>query len=310
MKRTFSLGKVDLALLLVAVLWGFNMPVMKYGMGHMPPLAFNWLRFTLSVPAAWMLVLTGRKNTRSIPKSDWKPLFGIGFAFFAFIWLFTTGLSKTTAGNTAILMGLLPLGVVFWNRILRGETLSSRMYVGILLSLVGALIVVFWSGREVSLKSQHILGDLILLLGVLANGYFMAGSKALTEKSPPTLVATYCFTIAFALLSVVSIPSLLQVNWHTLTRVDYLAIFYCGPVALTITNFLWIWGVSKIGSTRTSVFNNLQLVFAITGGVAFLGEGLDMKMLLGALVIFTGVYLCRTGKLSTEGLASKNPLDT
>ena len=56
MKRTFPLGRVDLALLLVAVLWGFNMPVMKFGMGRMPPLAFNWLRFALSVPMAWALL--------------------------------------------------------------------------------------------------------------------------------------------------------------------------------------------------------------------------------------------------------------
>ncbi len=297
MKRIRSFGRVDLALLLVAALWGLNMPFMKYGMGHMPPLAFNLLRFILSIPTAWLLVLAGNNETKSIKAADLKPLFWIGFAFFAFIWFFTIGLSKTTSGNTAILMGLLPLGVVFWNRVFRVEALSRRMYGGILLSLAGAMIVVFYSGKEISLDSQHVVGDLIVLLAVVANGYFLAKSKALTEKHPPMLVVTYCFTIAFGLLLVVSIPSLLEVDWSSLTMLDYLAIFYCGPVALIITNFLWIWCVSQIGSTRTSVFNNLSPVFAIAGGVFFLGESFGPMMLVGAMVIFSGLYICRTGKI-------------
>lgn len=80
---------------------------------------------------------------------------------------------------------------------------------------------------------------------------------------------------------------------------DYLATVYCGPVALIITNFLWILDISKIGSTRTSVFNNLSPIFAIAGGVAFLGESFGPKMLLGAVVIFMGIYICCTGKLPT-----------
>ena len=262
----------------------------------MPPLAFNWLRFALSIPAAWLLIFVGNGETKSIKANNLKPLFGMAFAFFSFAWLFTIGLSKTTSGNTAIFMGLLPLGVVFWNRILRVEVVSGRMYAGIFLSLAGALIVAFYSGKKVSLDSQHIFGDLLVLLAVIANGYFLAKSKRMTENIPPPLLVTYCFTIAFVLLSVVSIPSLFEVDWYSLTMLDYLAIFYCGPVALIITNFLWIWGVSKIGSTRTSVFNNLSPIFAIAGGVAFLGESFGPIMLLGAVVVFTGLYICRTGK--------------
>jgi len=296
MKRTFPLGRVDLALLLVAVLWGFNMPVMKFGMGRMPPLAFNWLRFALSVPMAWALVGAGRGRHARIARADRSRLFLVGLAFFGFIACFTLGLSRTTSGNTAILMGMLPLGVVFWNRLLRVEGISGRMYGGILLSLAGALLVVLCSGKQISVNSRHLAGDLVVLLGVLANGYFLAGSKPLTGKYPPTLVATWCFSIAFVLLTAISIPSLLQVHWHALGAGDWLAIVYCGPAALTVTNFLWVWGVSQIGSTRTSVYNNLPPVFAIAGGVAFLGESFGPRMLLGALVIFIGLYICRSGR--------------
>ena len=84
-------------------------------------------------------------------------------------------------------------------------------------------------------------------------------------------------------------------NWPALTGTDYFCIVYCGPLALTVTNFLWIWGVSEIGSTRTSVYNNLPPIFAIAGGVLFLGESFGLVMLAGALVIFYGIYVCRTG---------------
>lgn len=304
MKPSLALNKVDLALLGVAVLWGFNMPAMKYGMGHMPPLAFNWLRFLLSVPAAWLMLLGSGAQAKPITREDWKELVKVGFAFFAFIWFFTLGLSRTTAGNTAILMGLLPLGVALWSRILGTESISKRLAAGIFISLAGALIIVFGSGKEVSLRGQHITGNLLILLGVLANGYFMAGCKPLTAKHAPQRVATFCFTIAFAFLTLVSLPSLGQVHWHALRGIDYFCIFYCGPMALTLTNFLWIWGVSKIGSTRTSVYNNLPPIFAILGGVAFLGEHFGMAMLVGSLIIFSGVYICRTAKAALERSAA------
>ena len=296
MKSNSSFGKVDLALLLVTFLWGLNMPAMKYGMGHIPPLAFNWLRFLLSIPTAWLLLCLGNCEAKSIKACDIKPLFWIGFAFFAFIWFFAIGLSKTTSGNTAILMGMLPLGVVFWNQIFRVETLSRRMYAGILLALSGGLIVIVYSGKEISLGSQHVVGDLTVLLGMIANGYFLAKSKPLTEKYSSRLVVTYCFTIAFVLLSVVSIPSLYEFNWNSLTMTDYLALIYSGPIALVVTNFLWIWCVSEIGCARTSVFNNISPIVAIAGGVVFLGESFGLKMLLGAIVVFSGIYVCRTGK--------------
>ena len=78
---TKYLNKVDLALLLVAVLWGFNMPAMKYGMGHMPPLAFNWLRFLLSVPAAWLIIGVPHGRIRPVAPGDWPAFVRIGFAF-------------------------------------------------------------------------------------------------------------------------------------------------------------------------------------------------------------------------------------
>ncbi|HWQ10877.1 MAG TPA: DMT family transporter [Holophaga sp.] len=295
MPRSSPLGRVDLALLLVAVLWGFNMPVMKLGMAHMPPLAFNWLRFAMGVPCAWGLLLGTGGRTGSIAPGDWRALVKVALGFFCFIACFTLGLSRTTAGNTAILMGMLPLGVALWNRILGVESLSRRMVLGILLSLLGALVVVLGTGKEVSFKTQHITGDLIVMAGVLANGYFLAGSKPLTARYPAGQVATWCFTISFMLLTPFSAPSLLRVPWHALGRADWLAAFYCGPLALTITNFLWIWGVSRIGSTRTSVYNNLPPIFAIAGGVAFLGESFGPVMLAGTVVILAGVYLCRTG---------------
>ena len=295
MARSLPLGRVDLALLLVAALWGFNMPVMKLGMQHMPPLAFNWLRFALSVPCAWALLGVLPGGLGPVPRPDRPALLKVGAAFFAFIACFTLGLSRTTAGNTSILMGMLPLGVVFWNRLLGEERLSRRMVAGILVSLAGACLVVAGTGREISLRASHLTGDLVVMAGVLANGYFLAGSRPLTARLPAARVATWCFTLAFLLLTPFSIPSLLQVSWSSLGWSSWLAAFYCGPLALTVTNFLWIWGVSRIGSTRTSVYNNLPPIFAITGGVAFLGEPFGPAMAVGAFIVIAGVYLCRTG---------------
>lgn len=74
----------------------------------------------------------------------------------------------------------------------------------------------------------------------------------------------------------------------------WLSVAYSGILGICVGNFLWVWGVGKIGSARTSLFGNISPVFAVASGYLLLGEEFGLLQLVGAVVIFWGVYRARS----------------
>ncbi len=56
----------------------------------------------------------------------------------------------------------------------------------------------------------------------------------------------------------------------------------------------WQWGISRVGANRVLVYQYLITLTGVISGVLLLGEGLGKEQLIGAAVIFCGVYLGRS----------------
>ena len=61
------------------------------------------------------------------------------------------------------------------------------------------------------------------------------------------------------------------------------------------TSFLamqfWNWGLSRIEASRVGVFSYLEPVFAGLVAIVFLGERLTAATAVGAVLVFTGIFL-------------------
>ena len=69
------------------------------------------------------------------------------------------------------------------------------------------------------------------------------------------------------------------------------ALVYLGAVG-TVIGFVWYYeGVKAIGPARTAVFNNLVPVFGIGLGALMLGEPILISMVVGGILVITGVLL-------------------
>ena len=67
--------------------------------------------------------------------------------------------------------------------------------------------------------------------------------------------------------------------------------FFAGVVGMGIANAIWMWGTGKIGSTRISLYNNLNPVAALIGAFIMLGERLNVYQYMGVAVIFAAIIL-------------------
>jgi O-acetylserine/cysteine efflux transporter len=76
---------------------------------------------------------------------------------------------------------------------------------------------------------------------------------------------------------------------------------YSGVVALSLALVLWFFSVRKVGNSQTAVYSNLQPILAIVFAHLLLGETVTTTLLLGAGVVFAGIYFTRRGRETVSG---------
>ena len=288
-----SLLFIEGILLLVSFIWGINPTIMKVGLLYLPPMPYNALRMLIALFFAWFMLYMS-KTYKPFERQDIKPMLLVGaVGFFVFQLTFTFGVQNTTAGNSSLLLALVPASVAIINKLFKIEDITAAMVLGIGLSLFGVCLIVVGSGKEFSTSGNHLVGTFMMLIAQFAYGYYSVFSKPLLHKYSTYQVTAYMVTIATALFIPISIPSLLPIPWEAVPLIAWYSVLYSGIFAICIGNFLWMWAIGKIGSTRTALYNNISPIFAVATGYAFLGEGFSWLQFFGAVVIFAGMYLTR-----------------
>lgn len=83
-----------------------------------------------------------------------------------------------------------------------------------------------------------------------------------------------------------------------------------GVVAPPVVRYLTYIGIDRLGASRSDPARSLTVFFAIFFAILFLGEPLDLRILVGAAFIFAGVVLLsRPDKVSPEQTRTWEPKD-
>ena len=284
---------VYFVMIFVTFIWGVNMPIMKIGLFYVPSMPYNAARMLCALVAALIFTMF-TKSYRPIAREDIKTILLVSIGgFFVFQLFLTAGVQKTTAGNGSLIMALLPVSVAVINKICKIEEISRFALGGIICSLVGIVLIVAGSSKEINFDDEHIYGVLLLLGAQASYGYYTVFSKDLLMRYSTYQITTYIVLISTVLFCLTAWPSIVATNWQQVPLVAWASILYSGVFALCICNFLWIWSVGKAGSVKASIYNNLSPVFAIIGGYLLLGETFSLLQFFGAAIIFFGLYLAR-----------------
>ena len=71
----------------------------------------------------------------------------------------------------------------------------------------------------------------------------------------------------------------------------FLLVLYCGIGPALISYLLWIKAIKIIGANNSGLFLNLIPIFSSLISIFFLKERLELFHIVGAILIFTGIYL-------------------
>lgn len=281
----------DLLLLVMALIWGVNYIVAKYGTQVFAPLAFNCARIGLATVVLWSIVLL---RGQALPRrTDLLMLLGLGaLGNGLYQILFVEGLARIRASDMALVLAASPAIMALIARLRGVERTGLRGVAGIALSLSGIALVVFGAQGDAAGSSTS-LGYLLTIGACLCWCTYSVLLKPLTERVDGITLSAVTMTGGLLPMIVVGAPSLIATRWSLVGPAAWGAVAYSGVLALVVAYLFWYRGVRVLGPTRAAMYGNLQPIFAIAVAWAVLGEAPRAMQIAGAACIMSGLLLTR-----------------
>lgn len=283
----------DLGLLGMALIWGVNFPLIKASLADLSPLAFNALRFPLA--ALTVLVILLARGTAPWPdRADWPRIVSLGvLGNIVYQGFFIFGLDATYAGNASILLATTPVWTLAFSTLRGHERPGPLVWIGILATLSGMILVVVGGGHSVGIHGATLGGDLLMVGAAVTWSLYSVGSRGMVLKYGPLPVTAWTLWIGSTGLVLLGLPSLLATPFHRVSALAWVGVAYAGILAIGLAYLLWYRGVHRIGNSRTAAYSNLTPVVALAVAWAWLGETPGLLQIVGAGIVLGGLSLTR-----------------
>jgi drug/metabolite transporter (DMT)-like permease len=295
-------GNASLLLTLTMLFWAGNSVVARGIHETVPPIALAWLRWTLAaiivLPFAWPHL----RRDWPVIRANWPIILLLGsIGAGTFIAIYYYGISKTSAINALVINSAVPLLIPLAAFAMYRERINRFQALGIGLSLIGVLEVLFKGDLQVLAALDLNYGDLWVLLAMVVWAVY----TALLRKQPPIHWLSFA-AISFCIASLINLPIFIgehllyrQIHW---TPQGVMAILYVGTLPSATAQIFYIRGVELIGASRAGVFLHLIPMFGAIMAILFLGEALHMYHFAGFALILAGVWLA--SRREPVGIAS------
>ncbi len=287
--KSYSSGMIMSVLLFQQTLGAVSFAISKYGLAIIEPFAFAFYRFVMAA-AILLLITRFSKHSQPIAKNDYWKIFGLGVIIIPFNQVaYLYGQSLTGAGHASLLFATTPIWIFMMAMIHLKEKLILRRVIGIIVAVIGVGIIMF--GGAVKIGKEYLIGDLIVLLAVLAWAYYTILGKSLVQKYGAMRVTAYALSFGTILYVPFGLYASAQVDYSRVTAGAWLSVLYMAIGISVAAYVLWYWVLKHIEASRMAVFHNIQPVIASVMAYFWLGEPLGAAFVIGGLIVLAGVIV-------------------
>lgn len=285
-------------ILVLYVVWGSTYLGMKVAIGTIPPFVMGFLRF---VPAGILLiglvVLRDRSAIRRPSRTGVRDSAIVGtLLLLGGTGLVAWGEQTIATGVAALLIGLVPMWLAVFGRLLFGERIHPLVAVGILVGLAGVAILAWPAGGVGELDPAGLLA-LVVSPMLWSLGTLYAARRAVLPR--PALFATglemvaggIAFLVAAVLTGETAGFDAASVSMHSWAGVAYLVVV--GSL-VGFTTYAWLLTVAPL--SRIATYAYVNPVVAVVLGALILGEPLTPRTIVAAAVITCAVALIVTAR--------------
>ena len=267
-------------------------------------IAFYRLFFTFLLILPFVIL---HKKTRhellNLPRPTLLIMTGIGLILAAHFALWITSLDLTSVASSVILVTAHPLLVGPVSHFFFKERLSAINAVGIVLSVMGVIILVYGNyGFAVGLDT--IEGNILAILGGVGAGLYILGGRKMRKT---VSIGSYAFVVyAVGTIALFLICLIFNAPVINLSLRDYGIIFLMAVVAGIFGHTLYNWSLEHVRASLASVvllgepIGSSLLAFALP----WIQQIPSYYTIIGGAIILFGIYL--TARKATETEYLKN----
>lgn len=268
----------------------------KRALAELSPFELALIRFGVTGLFYAALAARGRSGP-PIPRRD---LWGLALLGVVAIPInqgfFLYGMSLTTPGHGALLYALTPIFVFVLARWRLGERVTRLKVAGIATAFVGVVVVLLGRGAlGLPGAGQGLLGDLLILLAVIAWAVFAVGGKVYAERYGVRTMTGLAITIG----TLVYLPFGLALSdltaFSRLSAVGWGSVAYLVVLTSIVAYLLYYWAMKKTDASRVAIWSNLQPVLTAALAWAIHGEPVTPTFLAGGALVLVGVVLTERG---------------
>ncbi len=285
MSQSFKGG---ILLLIAALIWGSSFIVMKSAVDFLTPAVLLLLRFSL---AALLLSMIFWRHLKTLNIQQIKGGLLTGCCLFGAYYVQTWGLNYTTPGKNAFLTAVYCAIVPFLIWIFYHKRPDIYNFMAAFICVIGIGCVSLDGNLAMNIGDLLTLcGGVLYALHILLIKRFSNGINGGAFTSLQFIGGT-CAALLVAVLSE---------DLTLITKIEpsiYLQILYLVFFATALTMFCQTTGQKYTSECNASLILSLESVFGVAFSIAFYGEVLTPKILIGFILIFVAVVISET-KLS------------
>ena len=217
---------------------------------------------------------------------------GVSFYF----WTENLALKYTYASNVGLILSAIPIFTALLAHFTRkDEKITFNLILGFIVAMVGIFIVIY-NGKAMKLNS---LGDFMAIISaILFSIYSILIKKVSCKYNQLFVVRKTFFYGILTMLPIMFVSKVHMIKVSNLNMEIVLNMLFLSVFASVLCFVMWNKAISLIGSVKTTNYIYFVPLITILSSAIFLKEKISLLMLIGGVLIITGVFINQSKWLS------------
>ena len=217
---------------------------------------------------------------------------GVSFYF----WTENLALKYTYASNVGLILSAIPIFTALLAHFTRkDEKITFNLILGFIVAMLGIFIVIY-NGKAMKLNS---LGDFMAIISaILFSIYSILIKKVSCKYNQLFVVRKTFFYGILTMLPIMFVSKVHMIKVSNLNMEIVLNMLFLSVFASVLCFVMWNKAISLIGSVKTTNYIYFVPLITILSSAIFLEEKISLLMLIGGVLIITGVFINQSKWLS------------
>lgn len=280
----------------LGLVWGSSFLLIRVGVEAIHPFYIVFIRTGIAAVGLFLVIIA---RHRPIPR-DWntiKPLLvlGIGNTAVPFT-LISLGEQNIDSGLASVLQATAALfGLIIAHFALNDERITTQKLGGLIIGFVGVLVLASRNWQDGQILTGGLLGQLAIVVASLFYASFTTYSrKVVSNKVEPMVIAAFAMmTAAIAELILIIVAPLAGYEVPgfptSLSANVLLSVLLLGFLNTFFAYMLFYYIVRELGAARSQMVTYVVPAVGLVLGVLLLNEKMDIRLIIGATLIFAGI---------------------